>query len=321
MSQIWIKILLIMLSLISYVFSDDVDMTIKNVTVKVMGHSGKIAITSIKSNSTNTTKETITINFSSLSEKDINGNEVGKTSSVKHTFNNFAQMDFVLTPVLPIKFQTIDAFYVNLTANSIVTPESVFIGNIFIFNGTGIINIGGTETAEVSEGTVKFSLDLENWPFCQNMTVCEGPHCCQKGQTTEIGSFLDFDLEISGSNPLGNVTQYDYKFGDQTKLILSSMIMVDDGWKKMHDGYPKLNTQGNKNTFTFRFPTFNNTARYDPVIQWSSTEGGFKWWIILLIVVLIVVFISCGIFIYKKCQKKAAEKEGGYTLQSDKVQT
>lgn len=104
------------------------------------------------------------------------------------------------------------------------------------------------------------------------METCTGVHCCKSGQTVEVGSFLDFDLEISGNSPIENVNKNDYKFGTNTKLILSSMIKVDEEWKSMAEGYPKVSSQGNKNVFTYRFPVFKSKALYDPVINWQSSS-------------------------------------------------
>lgn len=250
----------------------DAEMKVKDVLLKVMGESGKIEITLKKVVEGVEKIDTVNIRFSSLTERDSSGNEVGKAGSVKHSFNNFAQIKKEVSKVTETKFQNINAYSISLTAKDIVAPNSNFIGTFYIFNGSGKINTGGSETVDVSPGSIKFSLDIQDWPFCQQMETCSGVHCCKKDKTMEVGSFLDFELEINGDKSIQNVKKNDFKFGSDTQLILSSMISVDDEWKQMTDGYPKVSTQGNTNSFTYRFPLFTKKALYDPVIQQISSS-------------------------------------------------
>lgn len=127
-------ILMILLSFLalSYVVCQETEMKVKDVSVKVMGQSGKISITSTQTVGGVDKVDTITINFSSLKEKDSSGNEVGKNGSVKHSFNNFATMDFEVSKVTTVKFQNIDAYSDSLTAKDIVTKNSNLIGTFYI---------------------------------------------------------------------------------------------------------------------------------------------------------------------------------------------
>jgi hypothetical protein len=161
-----IQIFLFFIS-ISLIICQETTQTVKGVAVKVHGKSGKISIfTNNSTNSSNTTTDEVTINFASLIERDVNGSEVGKTGPIKHSFENFAQMDFSVSPVEKITFQNLSAYCVNLTAYNVVTTNNTFTGSVFIFNETGIINMGGNDTVQVNPGSVKFSVNIENWPFC-----------------------------------------------------------------------------------------------------------------------------------------------------------
>lgn len=42
--------------------------------------------------------------------------------------------------------------------------------------------------------------------------------------------------------------------------------------ERMPDGYPMKSTIGTKEIFTFRFPKFNNSVFYDPVVAFKTSE-------------------------------------------------
>lgn len=271
------------------VICQDAEMKVNDVSLKVMGESGKIEITLKKVVEGVEKVDTLNIRFASLTERDSSGNEIGKSGSIKHSFNNFAQIKKEVSKVTQTTFQDISVYTVSLTANGLVAPNSNFIGTFYIFNGSGKINTGGSETVNVSPGSIKFSLDIQDWPFCQEMETCSGVHCCKKEKTMEVGSFLDFELEINGDKSIENVKKNDFKFGTDTQLILSSMISIDDQWKQMSDGYPKVSTQEKTNVFTYRFPLFTKKALYDPVIQQISS-GKIQLFLIFTLFIVSLMF-------------------------------
>ena len=139
----------------------------------------------------------IGVDFTSLIERDINGSEIGKSSKVKHSFNNFAQLDFDIGNVTSSKYQNLSVFGLDFSAKNIVDANTTFICQILIFNDTGSIQIGENEIESVLPGTVKFSVVITNWPFCKDKSICIDSSCCQQGQTTEIGNFPDFSMQLS----------------------------------------------------------------------------------------------------------------------------
>ena len=191
--------LLIILSF-SLVLTSDTNMTLSNTIVKVSEQGGKISISTVSSDS-NSTTESVTINFSSLKEKNDRGEEIGKSAMINHFFNNFSQLNFTVGPFISTTYQRKKAYSVDIRANDIIKNGTNFLATIHIFNETGSIDMGGADYAGVKKGTVKFSVMVENWPFCQksNDTVCEGIHCCQQGEESEVGKYLDFEFEITGN--------------------------------------------------------------------------------------------------------------------------
>jgi len=123
----------------------------------------------------------------------------------------------------------------------------------------------------VAGGTVKFSLQIGNWPFCSG----QGGNPC-RGAT---GEFLQFGMEIKGSAdaslPDGEkrfTLATDAASGNNITLELSDEVLVDGQWVKMPAGFPRVEFQGSKQLFTFRLPRFSGSALYDPVITGLGSD-------------------------------------------------
>jgi hypothetical protein len=304
---------IIFISLFSLSFCGDAELEFKNVTVKVLGHSGKIQIAKNYSNGNTTTEETVTINFSALKERDAQGNEVGKTGSVKHSFNNFAQLDFAVSEVVETKFQNLTVFSTTLKASKIVKDETTFTGSVLIFAQDGEIVTGINETAKVTAGAIKFSVDVEAWPFCDDkIDPCEGPTCCQKGNQREAGAYLDFELEIKGQKEANKSLDSNstYHLGN-SDFILSEYIKVDgEEFSKLPVNYPVYEKQGEKDIFTFRFPVFKSSVSYDPLVVMNpeEKEESSNAWLVIGIVVGIVA-IAVVVFLVIRCFNSGRKSE------------
>lgn len=90
---------------------------------------------------------------------------------------------------------------------------------MYIFTEDGNITMG-EETQMVQAGSVKFNVELSSWEFCG----------CKKGQTDEVGEFVDFTLEIKGK---GNATEAPsgddsegYDLGGNATLKLSKKVRL-----------------------------------------------------------------------------------------------
>lgn len=84
--------------------------------------------------------------------------------------------------------------YQNLTATQIdftcTINSGTFMVTTYIFEEAGSIMNGGEESI-VSNGTLKFSINVNNWDWCTGAN-------CRKGQTEQTGAFLDVDLTVQG---------------------------------------------------------------------------------------------------------------------------
>lgn len=84
--------------------------------------------------------------------------------------------------------------YQNLTAARIDFSATINSGTFkvqtYVFEKAGaIINAG--EESKVSNGTLKFSIEVSNWAWCTGQN-------CKQGQTPHSGAFLDADITIQG---------------------------------------------------------------------------------------------------------------------------
>lgn len=238
--------------------------------LNVKGQSGKIALT--KSATDTESKKSTTITMKSLYEKDKDGNIIGTSGSLKHSFNNFAQLDFEFSPLVNSTYQELSCRYYNFTATDIVNENTTLTAFIYIFQENGTITVGEDQEVDVKEGTVKFSVEVENWPFCLAKSECSDSTCCQKGSTYEVGSYLDFTIEMKTNDEDPSDIQEDsdtLSLGNNTQIILNSQVYADGEWIYMPEGYP-LQEDSNKSYITLRFAKFNSSVLYDPVVDMSG---------------------------------------------------
>jgi len=218
--------------------------------------------------------------------------------------------------------------YQNLTATNIDFSATINSGSFnvltYIFQDTGTV-VHGSEESRVGNGTMKFSVNVNNWNWCTGSN-------CVHGGTQQVGAFLEFDVSIKGfkspeakalanSNlPATNQTQ-DYDIGAGAVVGLSSRVEVDGVWLTMPNGYPKIAAQGASSVYTFRFPK-GNSILYDPTIgpditagasssssDRSGPSGGTTFWKSGVGVVFSLGFASvAGYFGYRYCMSGSKYK-------------
>lgn len=264
---------------------DTTSATVKGVTLKVKGHSGKMTIS--RTNEDNTTSS-VDIEFDSISEVDANGTAVGKSSNPKHSFNTFANQNFTIEEPVADKFQNLTVRLVKMVTTKIVDDNTRLRVFVYVFEQAGTIEVGANQTQNVTEGSVKFSVDVENWPFCTANGTASTK--CTQGKTEEVGKYLDFAIKVSGKEAL---TKKDngYSFGSGN-LFLSNSVRVDDSteWTTLPENYPTLSDKG---VFTFRFDKFTKNVLYDPVVEIAKAGSTSRFLIVswtLCILVLGLLF-------------------------------
>ncbi len=149
---------------------------------------------------------------------------------------------------------------------------------------------GSTETLTLKKGDVKFNIELSGWQWCTTQSPCSG--------STNVGAFIDVTVSVKGTNAAASWSSDNMvgKLGGSS-ITLSNTLVLDGTVTAMPSGYPMIGGNGNKNSITFRFPKFSNSAMYDPVLSAQQTlAGGY----IALIVIgsLLVLYV-----IYRVVQK------------------
>ena len=231
----------------------------------MLGQSGKMRLT----NGDNT----VTVTMDNIYELDADGNAIANTGSpsIKHSLQTFAPVDFTIndTPRITSDFG-VPASGIDFNTTLVSGAASLLVST-YIFHHNGVIHPTANESWTVAGGTVKFSLQIGNWPFCSG----EGGNPCQ-GAT---GAFLQFGMEIKGSAdaslPDGEkrfTLATDAASGNNITLELSDEVLVDGQWVKMPAGFPRVDFQGSKQLFTFRLPRFSGSALYDPIVSGLGSD-------------------------------------------------
>ena len=229
----------------------------------VLGSSGKFAVS---------TRHTETfIQIDSLHEIDANGDPVGTSGSSKHSIQTFASQEFAFGTPYEAPYDTTvggDGIGPNASILPFTSTVSGDIGEIdlttFIFKEPGTVTTDGSEeeTLDVFAGDFKWNIELSNWSFCGVDVECK------QGQTQQVGSAVELTMEMKGSgNAVESSNGRKVELGGGIEVFVSKMLYCDDEWIPMESGYPLFTVQGSKQLWTIRFPRFNSSCTYDPLLN------------------------------------------------------
>eukprot|EP00928_Gymnodinium_smaydae_P084533 TRINITY_DN677_c0_g1_i10.p1 TRINITY_DN677_c0_g1~~TRINITY_DN677_c0_g1_i10.p1 ORF type:complete len:580 (-),score=74.67 TRINITY_DN677_c0_g1_i10:841-2523(-) len=222
--------------------------------VHVQGQSGKFTVY----NSQQGKSQGITINMDALREVDALGNTVGATGpkNEKHSFNSFATQQFTIEDAEAVVVGNVEATLIKF--HSPINTIGKIQVDTYVMAGAGLVGPPGEKWA-VANGDLKWNIKLYEWTFCG----------CNKG--TEVGEYVDLDVSMKGPRTASHTKgSKSINMGDGVNLELSNQVLVDGTWMAMPTGYPMVTVKGSSTTFTFRFPKFNTSATYDPLISGMS---------------------------------------------------
>lgn len=291
---------LLCLCLLNILICQDTTANLDDISVQALGKSGKIRIIKTLTSNNKTETNEVTFDFSSLREVDINGTAVGTSGQEKHSFNNFAQLDFKTSAVNNIIYQNLTALSFELTATNIQIPSTTFTGRIFIFNQTGVIK-NNNETANVEPGTVKINVEIKDWYFCL-ADGCAGTipyNCCKKGNEIEQGYSLQFALAVKGRDSASQKSKNLYSLGG-SEMILFENVLADDAWNVMSP----ITYNDKTLEYTFSFPKFSKSLVYDPLIRYEKPASSSSIIIIGIVVVVIIAVVVTALIMKRKTQAK-----------------
>jgi hypothetical protein len=242
-------------------------------------------------------KDGIEVEMDSLIELDAAENPVGKGGkhAAKHSFNNFKNLDVIISEMEESTYQGIAAY--QTTFNAPINGGN-FIADIYLMLANGTI-ANGDEIIDVAPGQFKMTFTTENWQFC-NGTQADTEsvnHCVTKKGEDEVGTMLDLTVKIKSKqakakkggkagkrgpkDEKGKHRPAELDLGDGATLSLSSMVEVDGKWMDMpgadavDDSYPKVEQKGTSMYYTFRLPA-GEKVFYDPGVDMGVTAEDFE---------------------------------------------
>jgi len=262
---------------------------------QILGKSGKITLSGIGSSD----NETITVGVKSVCEKDADGNRVGQAgpASGKHCIQSLATADGSFGDFEQTTVSGLDALAVSWSSS--LFENAKLTVTIFLFEEGGEISPTGNDYT-VSNGSVKFNIEVDNWPFCDGADGLP----CQGG----VGEFLDVEVTVQGPNLAANGSEAQagtvITLGN-AELVLDDQQRLDGGdWTGMPSGYPSVGASGNTYFFTFRFDKFDSKAEYDPVVRPAQLSVTGIIIVVVVVVVVVAVLIGLAVFLIRRRRAK-----------------
>jgi len=229
-----------------------------------MGQSGKFTVYPAAKGE----EKGIQVTMDAVREVDSAGNAVGTSGNTKHSLNTFASQQFTVHPTEMVEIKGKDNTSVSAAKVAFDASINSGIGKIqvdtFVMTSGGKVGPPG-ETWAVKKGDLKWNIIISKWKFCGTTG-----NACKKGQTDEIGRFIELDITVKGLKDASTKNNKTVDLGG-TNLELSDQVRVDGGnWTKMTEKYPKITIRGSQTIITFRFPKFSENVFYDPLIGTST---------------------------------------------------
>ncbi|CAJ1932547.1 unnamed protein product [Cylindrotheca closterium] len=127
----------------------------------------------------------------------------------------------------------------------------------------GTITTPSGEVFDVTEGDVKFNVNLSNWSFCDED---ETGICADSGSA----AYVDIAMTVKGSAEAPEQDEADgsiFDLGGGVPILLTNQVEIDGVIDAMPPGFPRVEqTPAEGAFFVFRFPRFANTLVYDPIV-------------------------------------------------------
>eukprot|EP00438_Fugacium_kawagutii_P004324 Skav229432 [mRNA] locus=scaffold2297:428272:429408:+ [translate_table: standard] len=234
------------------------------VEVNVQGQSGKFTIVP-KGSSGNSVG--IRVTMDAIREVDSAGVPVGQSGRVKHSLNTFASQAFAVSEVEQVTLGSVSA--AKISFESTISSIGSLGVDTYLIASSGAVGMDN-ESWSVDVGDLKWNILLWDWTWCGDPEAS-----CKNG---EVGDAIELDITVQnmggGSASKKGDSDTTVSLGGSAELQLSTEVQTDCTWEQMADGYPMVTTQGSGTTITFRFPRFESSSLYDPVISGSCAELG-----------------------------------------------
>ena len=234
------------------------------VRVQVRGQSGKMTLTADGDGGENPT--VVECQMVALRQVDESGNTLGAGGSEKQSFNSFATQTFTFSEPFDTTYQGLAVSEIEF--ESVLARSSNVNIRTMIFKEGGTLEVGD-DTFQVTQGAVKFNVELSSWSWCGDDGVS-----CVNADGVGAAVELDLDMYARGNTPeikAATAGSSSYTLGGGPELVLLSTFSIDGGteWVQMPDGFPSVDGS----VFTLKFPRWpaGESVLYDPIIQYSET--------------------------------------------------
>ncbi|CAN0524983.1 unnamed protein product, partial [Ectocarpus sp. 12 AP-2014] len=264
-----------------------------------------------------------------LQEKSSEGDLVGLGAELPHVADG-GGLVYEATTTTNVTVEGLAAQESTMTTSALGGEVSITV-TMQVFEEDGVVTSGDEQT-EVTAGTLKISLEVSDWPFCDPsteprrstddtpLTVC--PTGTASSSTLETGAFLDVKLAVLGpssSTPVlstpaeedaernGGVEYTMTGESAEAILVMSEWVSTDDtGWTKSDE----VSLSGT--SFTVRFPASSGTLLYDPTLELSLVDPDdaefwrhpwFTWTASSLGALIVVCLLGCAFRRRRRAEK------------------
>jgi len=86
----------------------------------------------------------------------------------------------------------------------------------------------------------------------------------------------------------------------------------------MPEGFPVQDSKKNKETYTFRFPKFEKSLSYDPLVSYGvqqDVEGGSNIFVIIVVVIIAMVIVG-GLAVFFLRRGKNSDTRGSHFIEN-----
>mmetsp|Transcript_53564 Transcript_53564/g.139550 ORF Transcript_53564/g.139550 Transcript_53564/m.139550 type:complete len:319 (+) Transcript_53564:132-1088(+) len=232
--------------------------------LQVQGQSGKFTLVPKGSSGASVG---IRVTMDALREVDADGNEVGTSGAVKHSINTFASQDFTVGDMETVRIGS-GVSAAKVSFDSTISEIGRIGVDTYVMAQSGTVGMSN-ESWDVNIGDLKWNIRLWDW------TWCDGSNCKQ-GQTEQVGAFVELDITVQnlGGGSANQGSGKSVSLGSNATLELSTQVQKDCAWEQLPAEFPSISTQGSQTTVTFRFPRFETSCLYDPVLSGAADEMG-----------------------------------------------
>lgn len=234
-----------------------------------------------------------------------------------HSLYNFTHLDFEVSDFTNTTYQDLNTSIITTKVNNFIKQGSMIMCQIIIFNQKGLIDTGNNITENVSEGTMKLSMNIVNWPFCNNSgSETDEKECSYSNGEFIKNQYLDVGIELKGKFKAKKLNRNDNITLGDSYASFSSYYIADSKLKQMPEDFPYVQLYRRKNIMNMRFERFENYLTWDPLFVMNESEDPIlpdyiivSGWTVFIFMFTIIVFVLVGSSIYTLYYKKKKSRK------------